>query len=47
MAIYIVKNELDAEVVAYTNRQQADHLAEYLQSATHERYTVEELLIDA
>lgn len=43
MAIYIVKNELDEEVSAYTHLQQAEDMAEQLRSATFQRYSVEEL----
>lgn len=47
MSIYLVKNELNEEVSAYTDLQRAKDLAEQLQSATFERYCVEEVVLDS
>ncbi len=46
MTIYIVKNERDEEVAAYTNPQPAESIAEQLQAATLQRYCVEKLVVD-
>lgn len=43
MTIYIVKNERDEEVAAYTNQQHARLIAEQFEEFTFRRYTVEEL----
>ncbi len=46
MSIYIVKNERNEEVAAYTEPKPAEYIAEQLQSATLQRYRVEELVVD-
>ena len=46
MSIYIVKNERHEEVAAYTDPQPAKHIAEQLQSATLQHYSVEEVVVD-
>lgn len=46
MSIYIVKNERNEEVAAYTEPRSAEYVAEQLQSATLQQYTVEELVVD-
>lgn len=43
MTIYIVRNERNEEVSAFTDQYRAEHLAELLQSDSFRRYTVEEL----
>ncbi len=46
MSIYLVKNERNEEVAAYTDPQPAVYVAEQLQSATLQHYRVEELVVD-
>lgn len=46
MSIYLVMNEIDEEVTAYTDLQQAEYLAEQLQADTRQQYHVEELIVD-
>lgn len=46
MSIYLVKNEIDEEVTAYTDLQLAEYLAEQLQADTRQQYHVEELIVD-
>lgn len=46
MSIYLVKNERNEEVIAYTDLQRAEYLAEQLQSATLKPYSVVELVVD-
>jgi hypothetical protein len=43
MSIYIVKNERNVEVSAYTDLHRAEIFAEELQSLVNEHYRVEEL----
>lgn len=44
MSIYIVKNERNEEVSAYTDLQRAKYFAEQLQSQFFQHYSVEELI---
>lgn len=46
MSIYLVKNERNEELIAYTDPQRAEYLAEQLQSATLKPYSVVELVVD-
>jgi hypothetical protein len=46
MSIFIVRNEFDEEVTAYTDHQQAEYLAEQLQADTRQQYRVEELIVE-
>ncbi len=46
MSIYIVKNERNEEVAAYTEPSPAEYIAEQLRTATLQPYTVEELVVD-
>jgi hypothetical protein len=46
MNIYIVKNERDEEVAAYTDAQHAKLIAAEFELATLQRYRVEELLCE-
>lgn len=46
MTIYIVKNERNEEVAAYTSPQPAESIAEELRSATLQHYSVEELVVE-
>ncbi len=46
MSIYLVKNERNEEVAAFTDPQPAKSIAEELQSATFQLYHVEELVLD-
>lgn len=46
MSIYLVKNERDEEVSAYTDPTKAEYLAEQLETATLQHYSVEELALD-
>ncbi len=46
MSLYLVKNERNEEVSAYTTPQRAERLAEQLETATFQRYVVEELIVD-
>lgn len=47
MSIYIVKNEHNEEVSAYTDPQRAKDNAEQLQSIFSQPYSVEELIVGA
>jgi hypothetical protein len=44
MSIYIVKNERNEEISAYTDLQWAKSIAEQLQSTFSRHYSVEELV---
>ncbi len=44
MSIYIVKNEQNEEISAYTSLQRAKFVADQLQSEFLHRYIVEELI---
>ncbi len=46
MSIYIVKNERNDEVAAFTSPQQANFIADELQSATMQQYRVVEMVVD-
>ncbi len=46
MIIYIVKNERDEEVAAYTDQQHARLFAEQFEEATFQQCNVEELVCD-
>lgn len=46
MSIYIVRNERNEEVSAYTNRQEAESLAVVLETATFHQHSIEELVVD-
>lgn len=43
MSIFIVKNERNEEISAYSNLQPAEDIAEQLRTATFQNYTVVEL----
>jgi hypothetical protein len=45
MSIYIVRNERNEEVSAYTNKQQAESLAVDLETATFHQHSIEELVV--
>lgn len=47
MTIYIVRNERNEEVSAYTDLQRASYLAEELQDVTLRPHSVEELDFDS
>jgi hypothetical protein len=47
MSIYIVKNERNEEVSAYTDPQRAKDDAEQFQSLFSQQFSVEELILDA
>lgn len=44
MTIYIVKNQNDEEISAYSHLKQAEEIAEQLREATFQQYIVEELV---
>ena len=44
MTIYIVKNQLDEEISAYSQLKPAEEIANQLREATFQNYIVEELL---
>ena len=46
MSIYIIRNERDEEVSAYTDKQRAENIAVELETATHHQYGVEELVMN-
>lgn len=46
MIIYIVKNDRDEEVAAYTDQQHARVFVEQFEEATFRQYNVEELVCD-
>ncbi len=46
MTIYIVRNERDEEVAAYTSPKPAESIAAELQSATLQPYSVEKLVVE-
>ena len=46
MSIYIVRNERDEEVSAYTDKQRAESMAVELETATYHEHSVEELVMN-
>lgn len=46
MSIYIVKNERNEEVTAYTDAERANYIAEQLESATLQSYSIEKVEVE-